>query len=220
MSELEHPTGTFSMTLADGWQGVLDEVGALKLTAEGRLGSLWIHAFPLDDDDDDDEVDAAVEEVEAILPGDVEPITGDDADLDGPGAAANLDFSRMLGLDAWRGGAASDEVRIGHDEEDDQDVDDEDDDDPLPRAADALLARWAADAAISASGVVTREQRGAVDVAWVEGQSVDAESGALETGRYWVLVRDEVVACVAHTWPREGAAPGSCLLYTSDAADE
>lgn len=205
MSELEHPTGAFSMTLAAGWEGVLDEVGALKLTATGRLGALWIHAFPLEDEDDD-EVDAAVEELDAILPGDVEPsATQDvDADLDGPGAAANLDFSRLLGLDAWKDGIASDEGAI-IDENDDPD--DDEDDDPLPRAADALLARWAADAAISATGVVTREQRGVVDVAWVEGESVDAETGAPDTGRYWVLVRDEVVACVAHTWPRGAAAP-------------
>lgn len=205
MSELEHPTGTFSMTLADGWEGVLDEVGALTLTAEGRRGALWIHAFPLDDEDDDDvdaAVDEVVDEVDALLPGEPDLTTGEDVDLEGPGAAANLDFSRLLGLDAWRDGVASDEGVV------DEDTEDEDEDeDLLPRAADALLARWAADAAISATGPVMREQRGALDVAWVEGQSVDAETGAPETGRYWVLVRGEVVACVAHTWPRGGPEP-------------
>lgn len=192
---MEHPAGIFSLRVADGWSGGLDDAGALRLACEGRRGALWLHAFPLEED--------ATEEEDA---GDArEPDVGPPP-ADPPSREGEIDFAAVLGIDAWRGepsdGGPVDAEAFAAD----VDAAEEEGED-LPADAAALLARWALDADIEVRGEVQSARWGTVEVAWFDGQSRDAETGALESGRYWVLVRDAVVACAAHTWPRAGDAP-------------
>lgn len=197
---MEHPAGIFSLRVAEGWSGGLDDAGALRLACVGRLGELWLHAFPLEDEEDvDDEEEGDEPEDEVELPGiALEP----PPEAEPPRESSEIDFSAMLGLDAWKGEPSD----TGQLEAFESEVAD-DASSSLMNDAASLLGRWATDADIEPSGPVQRAHWGTVDVAWFDGQSRDAETGALETGRYWVLVRGPVVACAAHTWPRAGDVP-------------